>query len=202
MTKPKNPPPTPSTTPAAPAATGSKAPCGGATPTKCCCCTNSVTIQNVQSFTTPPIVRGGTTVANGHSFDLVIDMTYTAGTAGKSDCVLEWNEKTNLPAIPGHSPNTWTDMFALFPTSVTFAPWNNRVVPCPAGGGLSVTIVDIPSLGNPPGVTQTRTLEFRLSVKSGAGCCCGSASATATATQVLTMVNGALVPAGTSFTTP
>jgi hypothetical protein len=47
---------------------------------------------------------------------------------------------------------------------------------------------------------MTRTLEFRLVVKSGTGCTCGHTSATATATQVLQMVNGSLVTAGTSFT--
>ena len=46
--------------------------------------------------------------------------------------------------------DTWTDMYSLFPTSVTFGPWNSRTVPCPGGGALTVTIVDIPSLGALP----------------------------------------------------
>jgi hypothetical protein len=157
-------------------------------------------IQNVQLFTTPPIVRGGGTVANGHSFDFVIDMTFTGGPGGTSDCTFEWWERVNLPAIPGHPPNVFTNMFVLAPTSPTFNPWNNRVVPCPAGGNLTVTIVDVPSLGTPPGVTQTRTLEFRLIVKSGGGCGCANGFLIAQATQVLTMVNGALVVDQCSFT--
>ena len=188
--------PSPSSRPAASSSAGTTVSCS-----KCCGCVNDAVIQNVQSFGSTPITRGGGVVANGHSFDFVITMAFT-GCAGAatSDCTLEWWEKTNVPAIAGASATTWTDMFALVPTSPTFSPWANRVVPCPAGGDLSVTIVDVPSLGNPPGVTQTRTLEFRLTVKSGGGCTCGSASKTARATQVLQMVNGSLVATGTSFT--
>lgn len=185
----------PSSRPAASSSAGTTSTCA-----KCCGCVNDVVIQNVQSFTMPPITRGGTTVANGHSFDLVITMTFTGCAGGATeDCTLEWWEKTNVPYTPAMTANTWTDMFALFATSVTFSPWNSRVVPCPAGGNLTVTIVDIPSLGNPAGVTQTRTLEFRVTVKSGNGCTCSSARKTARATQTLQMVNGAIVAAGTSF---
>lgn len=173
-----------------------------ATCPQCCGCVSSAAIGNVQSFTVPPIDRGGATVANGHSFDFVIQMAFTAGGGGgaAADCTLEWWERVDLPAVPGHAPNTWTDMFALVPTSPTFNPWTGRVVPCPTGGNLTVTIVDIPSLGTPPGVTQTRTLEFRLVVNSGAGCTCAHTSATARARQALQMVNGSIVAAGTSFT--
>jgi hypothetical protein len=153
----------------------------------------------VQSFTVPAINRGGAWVANGHSFDFVIQMTFTGGTGGSADCTFEWWEKVDVPAISGHSANTWTDMFVLAPTSPTFDPWNNRVVPCPAGGNLTVTIVDVPSLGAPPGSTQTRTLDFRLMVKSGGGCGCANGCLMAKARQILTMVNGSLVASDCSF---
>lgn len=180
---------------AAASSSGTGAPCP-----PCCGCVTSAVIQNVQAFTTPPIFRGGGWVANGHSFDFVIQMSFSAGTGGTVDCTFEWWEKCNVPAIPGHAANTWTDMFALVPTSPTFSPWNNRVVPCPAGGNLTVTIVDVPGLGNPPGVTQSRTLEFRLMVKSGGGCGCANGCLMARARQELVMVNGSLVSADCSFT--
>jgi hypothetical protein len=174
---------------------GGSAPCPN-----CCCCVTRVAIQNVQTFTTPPIFRGGTWVANGHSFDLVIDMNFAAGTGGTADCTIEWWEKTDVPYTPAMQADTWTDMYSLFPTSVTFGPWNSRTVPCPGGGALTVTIVDIPSLGAlPPGSSQSRTLKFRIMIKSGGGCGCANGCLMAKAEQVLTSVNGALVPADCSF---
>ncbi len=166
---------------------------GAAACSKCCCCVTSVAIKNVRAF------NNGSQF--GHQFDFEIKMTFASGSAGKSDCVLEWWEKTNVPALTGHSPNTWTDMFANFSTSPTFDPWNNRTVPCPGGGPLTVTIMDPPALGIRPGRTTKRTLEFRLKVKSGGGCSCGSAEASATATQVLEIVNGVPTGSGT-YTTP
>ncbi|WNG26238.1 hypothetical protein F0U62_21070 [Cystobacter fuscus] len=139
-------------------------------------------------------------MANGHVFDFTIQMSFCSSSGGSADCILEWWEKINIPAVPGHAPNTWTDMYAHYSTSPTFDPWRNRTIPCPSGGNLTVVIVDIPSLGTAPGITQTRTLEFRLTVRSGAGCTCNHTSATATATQVLTMVNGQLVASSSSFT--
>jgi hypothetical protein len=173
---------------------GGTAPCP-----KCCGCVTGVAIQNVQMFTTPPINRGGGTVANGHSFDFVINMSFTGGTGGNSDCTFEWWEKVDNLGI-GQTANTWTEMFAFAPTSPTFDPWNNRVVPCPAGGNLTVTIVDVPSLGMPPNFSGTRNLEFRLMVKSGGGCGCANGCLMAKAKQVLTMVNGVLDAAHCSFT--
>ena len=131
-----------------------------------------------------------------------MDFSFAAGTGGTSDCTFEWWEKVNLPALPGHAPNTWTEMHAKYPTNIAFNPWNNRTIPCPGGGSLSITITDPPSLGSAPGQTITRTLEFRLVAKSGAGCSCGKTSVTVTAKQVLVMVNGALDTSASSFTTP
>ena len=138
-------------------------------------------------------------MANGHSFDFVINMSFAAGTAGTSDCTLEWWEKVDGLGI-GQTANTWTEMLKFARTSVTFDPWNNRVVPCPGGGNLTVTIVDIPSLGaQSPSFSGDRTLEFRLMIKSGGGCGCANGCLMAKAKQVLTMVNGALVAANCSF---
>jgi hypothetical protein len=169
----------------------------------CNCCVTSAVIENVIAFgaagyvdPTPPPMR----MYNGHIFDFRIEMTYAAGTSGTSNCVLEWWEKVNIPAIAGHAPNTWTDMYSFYSQSPTLDTWTRRTNPCPGGGRSTVVIKDPPSLGNAPGRTVTRTLEFRLKVRSGSSCPCAITSATATATQVLVMVNGVLDASASSFT--
>lgn len=157
----------------------------------CCCCVTSLAIQNIN--------RIDTAAKMGHSFDLAIGLSYT-GTATKQRCNLEWWEKTDVPALTGHAPNTWTDMYSQFSQSPTFDPWRNRSEPCPGTG--NVTINDPPALGRRPGRTVTRTLEFRLVVNSGSGCTCGHGSLQVTATQVLVMVNAAPDWTGSSYTTP
>jgi hypothetical protein len=164
--------------------------------TSCDCCVDDVAISNVN--------RIDNATHMGHSFDVNIALQYpaslTSGPGGLRPCTLEWWEKTNVPAIPGHAPNTWTDMYALLPTSPTFAPWNNRGGRCETSQG--VTITDPPSLGKRPGRTVTRKLEFDIKVFSARGAGCTNASRNATATQVLKMVSGAADWSGSSFTTP
>ncbi len=159
----------------------------------CCCCVDSVAIQNIAAF------NNGSQF--GHTYDFVIDMTFAAGASATANCTLQWREKTNVPAIPGHLPDTWMDLYSFYSQSPTFDPWNNRVIPCPGGGHLRVTITDPPAMGIRPGRTTRRTLEFRLSVTSGGGCSCANALATATATQVIEIVDGVPTGPGT-FTTP
>ena len=196
----RNDPAPPNTVPQAATPTN----CTSSTCPPCCCCVTSAVIENVRNFGPEGFgtgtYYGGIVASNGHAFDFRIQMTFAAGATGRSDCVMEWWERVNLPAITGHTAGTWTDMLALVPNSPTFGPWGSRVTPCPGGGNLTVTITDPPSLGNAPGRTQTRTLEFRLVVRSSGGCGCGLTSATATATQVLVMVNGVLDTNASSFT--
>lgn len=179
-------------------------PCTTASP--CCGCVTSVAIQNVRSFSGATgfvSPNTGRTLYNGHAFDFVMNLAFSAGSSGTSDCTCEWWERVNLPAHATHPAGTWTEMMTVgSPGSPTFGPWDRRVIPCPGGGNLTVTITDPPSLGNAPGRTLTRTLEFRLVARSGSGsgCGCGIASATATATQVLVMVNGTLDTSASSFT--
>jgi hypothetical protein len=193
------------TTPSA-GGSGTPAACTTGTCPKCCCCVTSAAIGNVRSFSGATgfvSPNTGLTLYNGHAFDFVIEMNFAGGSGGSSDCALEWWEKVNLPAHTTHPAGKWTEMTTVgSPGSPTFRPWDRRVIPCPAGGNLTVTITDPPSLGNPPGITQTRTLEFRLVVKSGAGCSCSKTSVTATAKQVLVMINGTLDTSASSFTTP
>jgi Domain of unknown function (DUF4157) len=160
--------------------------------TACYCCVSSVAIKNV--------ARIDNSTHMGHSFDFEIQMARATkhGPRLGPECTLEWWEKTDVPAIKGHAPNTWTNMFQLAPTSPTFSPWNNRSTACDTNS--TVTINDHPSLGKRPGRTVTRTLEFDLKVKSGPGGECGNSEQSATAKQVLTMVNSAPDWAKSSFT--
>ena len=179
--------------------------CTGTGCPPCCCCVTSAVIENVRSFGSEGFgtgtYYGGIVAANGHAFDFRIEMTFAAGASGRSDCVMEWWEKVNLPAHATHPVGTWTEMLTVgSPGSPTFSPWANRVMPCPGGGNSTVIITDPPGLGNAPARTLTRTLEFRLVARSGGGCGCGTSSATATATQVLVMVNGVLDTSASSFT--
>jgi hypothetical protein len=158
----------------------------------CYCCISSVAIKNIS--------RIDNATHMGHSFDFEIKMARATehGPRLDGECTLEWWEKISVPAIAGHPPNVWTDMFQLAPTSPTFNPWNNRPTACDTNS--TVTINDPPSLGRRPGRTVTRTLEFDLKVKSGPGATCANSEKSATATQVLTMVNGAPDWASSSFT--
>lgn len=129
---------------------------GGSTscPTCCCCCVANATIQNVRAIgATPQTVGTGysLSVSNGHVFDFVIEMSFAAGAARTSDCTFEWWEKVNLPALPGVAPGSWNELRAMFPTNIAFNPWNNRTVPCPGGGSLTITITDLRALGLHPG---------------------------------------------------
>src|SRR5579884_3091732 len=67
---------------------------GGSQPCpKCCCCVTAANIQNVSEYN-----RGSTF---GHDFDFVIQMSFASGSAGKSDCSLEWWERMDLPNFTG-----------------------------------------------------------------------------------------------------
>lgn len=160
----------------------------------CPCCADSISIGN--------ITRIDNATHMGHSFDVSMGLSYPAsGPAGS--CTLEWWEKTNVPAIPGHRPNTWTDMYGLYSVSPTFDPWKNRSETC--GTSSPVTITDPPALAKRPGRTVNRTLEFRIVINSmpasSAGGC-SEASREVTAKQVLSMVSGAPDWSASSFTTP
>ncbi|MGB8217852.1 MAG: DUF4157 domain-containing protein [Candidatus Methanoperedens sp.] len=161
----------------------------------CPCCTDSIAVSNITQIDNPAQM--------GHSFDVDIGLSYPAsGPSGR--CTLEWWEKTNIPALPGHPPNTWTNLFPLFPTNIAFAQWNSRHEEC-GTTSAPITLHDPPALGKRPGRTVTRTLEWRIVVNSmpptsEAGCT--AASKQVTAKQVLSMVNGAPDWAASSFTTP
>jgi hypothetical protein len=101
------------------------------------------------------MTRHGRTV--GHEFTREIDLEDIR------DCTLEWWEKTNVPYCEGMEANTWTDIFALQPTSEVFAPWafQQRHVRL---GRTQFAIID------PPGIivdtTRARDLFFDIRVRA------------------------------------
>jgi hypothetical protein len=127
-----------------------------AAPVGCNCVPRQVAIKNVQSY------RRGKLY--GHSFDVAITVDYFTPPGGRAgqDAQLIWREKTDRPpSWQGLAANNWSDMFALFPGSPTFAGWTaNRTKPCP--GSEVATITD------PPGASvdlPARTLEFDIYVR-------------------------------------
>lgn len=115
----------------------------------------------------------------GHKFAVIVDLKYVRD--GEGDAQLMWEEKTNRPpAWQKLKPNEWNDIYARFPDSPVFSGWNERQKPCP--GAEMVAIVDIPATWT---ILPARTLEFKITVKSGEKCPCPIKSLTVTAKQVL-----------------
>ncbi len=194
-------PPCPSDSTAPPGTAGSQT--TSCQKKKCCGCVTSVAIENVRESVDGSIqtaMYSGTAFrwANGHEFDLRIELSYTAGTDGVSDCKLEWFESTNHPPAfyLDKTTNKYIDVASSGnPNSMLFTPWKNRKIPCPKGGNVTVVLHDVPSLGGAPGMTMSRKLGFKLVVSSGAGCACAATSAQVTALQKLRMVNGKITSA-------
>jgi hypothetical protein len=160
----------------------------------CPCCADGISISNITQI--------DTAAKMGHSFDVNMNLQYPAN-GPQGSCTLEWWEKTNVPAIPGHPADTWTEMFAFYSQSPTFDPWKNRAEACASSS--PATITDPPALAKRPGRTVTRTLEFRIKVNSMPPVSdngCQADSQQVTAKQVLVMVNGAPDWTASSFTTP
>jgi hypothetical protein len=129
---------------------------GSAASAGCDCVPRQVAIKNVQPY------RNGKLY--GHSFDVAVSLGYFTPPAGRAgqDAQLIWREKTDrAPSWQGLAANTWNDMFALFPTSPTFAGWTtNRTKPCPGSEVATITDPPAASVDMP-----ARTLEFDISVR-------------------------------------
>lgn len=124
----------------------------------CKCTPTSAAIKNVKKL------NNGTSY--GHEFDFEVGLTYAtdASAAASTDCTLEWWEKTSRPPAwqTVITAGTWNDMFALYPSSPTFAGWTARTKPCP--GSETAKIHDPPAADTS---MPARTLEFDLKVKGG-----------------------------------
>ena len=159
-------------------------------PTPCCCCPTGNYIP--KSEVKPLDNLHGNTVY-GHTFKVHLGYSFhnidpSIGEQ-EGDCTLEWWEKTDVPAL-NVSKDTWNDMYALFPSSPTFAPWRLREKECPGSPKKPPIIIDVPALGLYAGRNVTRTLCFRIVVKKTPNCHCGSDQLASTAKQFLVVVNG------------
>ena len=149
-------------------------------PNCCCCCAESLSISGVTKVTgtTGPIQ----TDIFGHKFDVNFRVKYIKDPKVRSDCKVEWWEKTNRP-IPGSGipPNQWHNMYPSNQhNSNMFGDWFGRSKQCP--GHDSGKFHDKPMASkNQPG----RTLFFAIRIKSGDGCPCSTQEVTVYATQVL-----------------
>jgi len=139
---------------------------------KCCCaCVTSLEIKNVQKYTSGNLY--------GRKFDVVVGLKYIEN--GEGDAQLKWEEASSRPPDwQNQKPGEWYDMYARFPKTPTFNAWNNRKQPCP--GTETVTITDEPAASL---LMPARTLDFKITVKSGEKCKCDTKSLTVTAKQVL-----------------
>jgi hypothetical protein len=131
----------------------------------------------------------------GHTFDLVVEVTFApgAGSGAQCDCTLEWNETCDDPAFKDVKANVKTDLWQLHPESSTFMNWKMRRRPCPAGGKLSVTMMDDPSIDISLHANRERTLQFELTVRSCTTCGCKQASRTVKATQTIKVAKGQVI---------
>lgn len=138
-----------------------------------CCCVESLDITNIRAYAKAPLF--------GHKFDLVAKLAYkpTQG-FGFCDCKLKWEEKSDRPpARQRVKPNTWNDLYALYPESRIWDKWDSRAKNPP---GDTVTMTDDPGIRDdgPP-----RTLFFRITVESAHPCDCKHTWMTVYATQEL-----------------
>lgn len=159
---------------------------------KCCGCIEDIKIKNIKK------INSGRSY--GHSFDTAFSLKYVKTKGEANDATLEWWEKTNrgYTAAMGAANNVWYDMTQDPETSDSFTAWAGRSKPCP--GKETVTDTDPPkaSLDRP-----ARTLEFKITVKSGSGCECAHESKTLTAKQVLEPTADKVPKVKTqTFTTP
>jgi hypothetical protein len=151
----------------------------------CSCCVTSVRIENIQKVITADEA--------GHTFDLVVEMTFKAGPSSPTcDCTLQWFETRDRddPKDNAIKAGVKVDMWKLHPESSTFMRWKMRRAPCPNGGNQTVTITDTPSMSRQHSRRASRTVDFELTVLSCGSCPCGRSSATAKAVQVIVISAG------------
>jgi RHS repeat-associated protein len=149
-------------------------------PNCCCCCADNLLIGDVSiaTGTTGPIKPD----LFGHKFEVEFSVKYIKDPKVRTDCTVQWWEKTNRP-IPGTStpPNRWTNMYpANEHNSNMFGDWMGRRKQCPGRDTGKFRDKPMSSTRAPK-----RTLFFAIRIKSGDGCPCGSSEITVYATQVL-----------------
>jgi hypothetical protein len=101
-----------------------------------------------------------------------------------------------LPAYKGLKPDKWQDLFEF--NALLFPKWIDRQEKCP-GKAPPIIDTDRPLLGKDPKLTIVRKLEFWIIVRSTPGCECKKEKIEVRAVQVLKMVKGKPVWAGSYF---
>ncbi|GIW76470.1 MAG: hypothetical protein KatS3mg104_1533 [Phycisphaerae bacterium] len=149
----------------------------------CCCCVDRLDVKTVRYM-------NRLDARYGHDIDIDVFTSYkqVPNATDKSDCTLEWWERTNLPAWGNNKQqvNTWQDGATLFPDSPVFKGWQERKKP--KDGQERTLIADLPNLtarrDNP---NRSRTLEIWVVVRSGEGCDCKNREATVWFLQNITL---------------
>jgi RHS repeat-associated protein len=144
----------------------------------CCACVIGLKIDHVQK-----INQQHYPWEYGHRFNVIINLEYKHK-KGSGDAQLLWEEKSDRPPpwyqVP---PNTWVDLFYKFPDSLVFDGWRNRSTFCPST--QTITLDDRPISFLQLGSESDRTLDFRITVRSGFKCDCSLPFLTVTAKQIL-----------------
>jgi hypothetical protein len=154
---------------------------------ECCCCADTLSIQNVGNTTFPG--------RYGHKFDVVVDTSWRISPNGKkSDCKLEWWEWSTL-TLPGVPPSNWADLYPTHSSSPVFAGWNSRTKLCLRDE--RATLTDQPSGLLHPSFSGTQNLYFAIVVRSAANCNCKANSLVVYAHQYWNITSG--VGQGKSF---
>jgi len=148
-------------------------------PNCCCCCAEDLIIQDVARVSGRMARTRVDTF--GHKFSVRFRVKYIKDPVSRTDCSVQWWEKTNRPNKPQIPADTWVDRFHdNAHNSNMFGDWFGRKKQCP--GNDPGYFRDEPRM---PMTASMRTLFFAIRIKSGEGCPCNSSEITVYATQVL-----------------
>lgn len=143
----------------------------------CCCCVEDLKIGSLKEIAKK--------WAMGHEFDVIASLKYIQNEI-HTDCRYEWWEKTNNPAFLWVPPGVWVDFHKHKPD--LFPSWKARKRPCP--GSELMKDHDEPTLTFLSDETDSRSLLFKIRVRSGKGCPCAKNSITIRAEQYLSVKMG------------
>ena len=146
----------------------------------CCCCVDKLDIKNIVKLNNLPMY--------GHSFDIVIEMSYKkVEFKNRGTCKLTWREKINIwPNFlinAGAVNGQWANITSIYYQTPVFDPWRNRARPCP--GKNTITLTDIPQYNTNINNPRKRVLKWEIIVESSKNCQCTHNKLVVKATQTL-----------------
>ena len=159
-----------------------------------CCCLEELTLRIVGRSNDP---EDGIP-CSGHTFRVNIRFKRGQGQPNqKTECTLEWWERTNLPTHADYPADQWYDAHAITPNASTFNPWRLNIGDLPD----EIVITDKPCMVG--GADRVRYLEWAITVKSAPHCNgCRHDALTVTAFQELHLVNGQVDYAQSGIVSP